>query len=265
MASDSDSRRLLSRLIGRPIIAAMVAAVVTGLLVFVACFMVWYNVGGGAWRGKTHVEAARLISQDTLLLSVVSPGCVGVPNFTMARETDVDVQVAFRVYNTPLKGGNHCIRDIEVPLSEPLGNRALIDMHTGQSVNVTTAYSPVLTSQPPSTEDIMDAEVIGTVVFDDNTGCLYLKQDSEHRYPVVWPAGASWQADPPAVKIHGQLIEPGMYVTGGGGYVSYNTVQLVLGTAVADAAQACADHVDPTALKKDVAFFNFDSEVEVVP
>ena len=136
MSNASGARRFPFRLLVCPI----ATVIVTSLVVFVACFMVWYHVGGGAWRGKTHVEAARLISEDTLLLSVISPSCVGVPNFTMARETDVDVQVAFRVYNTPLKGGNHCIRDIEVPLSEPLGNRALIDMHTGQSVNVTTAY-----------------------------------------------------------------------------------------------------------------------------
>ncbi len=140
MSNASGARRFPFRLLARPIVAAIVASVVTGLVVFVACFMIWYNVGGGAWSGKTHVEAARLISEDTLILSVISPGCVEVPHFTMARETDVDVQVAFRVYNTPLQGGNHCIRDIEVPLSEPLGNRALIDMHTGQSVNVTTAY-----------------------------------------------------------------------------------------------------------------------------
>ena len=112
----------------------------TGLVVFVACFMVWYHVGGGAWRGKTHVESARLISQDTLMLSVVSPSCGGVPQFTEARETDVDIQVAFRVYYTPLQSGNPCIREIELPLTEPLGNRALIDMHTGRSVNVTTEY-----------------------------------------------------------------------------------------------------------------------------
>ena len=140
MPNGSNSRGFLSGLLGRPIVAAIVAAVVSGLVVFVACFMVWYNVGGGAWRGKTHVEAARLISQDTLLLSVVSPGCGGVPHFTVLRETEVDIQVAFRVSNTPLRGGDDCLRDIELPLREPLGNRDLIDMHTGQSVSLSTPY-----------------------------------------------------------------------------------------------------------------------------
>ena len=132
----SVSRGFLSSRLGW----AIIAAVVGGLVVFVACFMVWDHIGGGGWHGKTHVEAARLISEDTLLLSVVSPSCGGFPHFTEARETEVDVQVAFRVYYTPLKAGNGCIEDIELPLSEPLGNRELIDLHTGQSVRVTTAY-----------------------------------------------------------------------------------------------------------------------------
>ena len=106
----------------------------------VACFMVWYHVGGGAWSGKTHVEKARLISQDTLLLSVVSPGCRGVPHFTVLRETEVDVQVAFRVYNAPLRGGDDCLRDVELRLSEPIGSRDLVDMHTGQTVSLSTPY-----------------------------------------------------------------------------------------------------------------------------
>ena len=100
--------------------------------------MVWYQVGGGAWRGKTHVERALLISQDTLLLSVVSPGCGFQPWFTEVRETEIEGQVALRAYNDPLSGGDDCLRDIELPLSEPLGTRALIDLHTGQQVSVST-------------------------------------------------------------------------------------------------------------------------------
>ncbi len=91
----------------------------------------------------------------------------------------------------------------------------------------------------------MDAIVSGTVVFDGSAGCLYLEHHSKDQHPVVWPAGASWQADPPAVKIHGQLIEPGMSVEGGGGYVPYEFIKAVAGIAVADAAQVCADRASP--------------------
>ena len=99
-------------------------------------------------------------------------------------------------------------------------------------------------------------------MFDESTGCLYLDSNSEFRYPVVWPAGASWQADPPAVKIHGQLIEPGMSVEGAGRYLRYGSIKMVAGEAVADAAYECADRSDP--LKK-IAFFNKGSRVDVVP
>ncbi len=103
----------------------------------------------------------------------------------------------------------------------------------------------------------MDAEVRGTVVFDENTGCLFLELENI-RYPVVWPAGASWRADPPAVELQGQLIEPGMSVDGGGGYLNYEGVEEDAGIIVADAAQACAG---PTG---EVAFFNIGGDVSVV-
>ena len=111
----------------------------------------------------------------------------------------------------------------------------------------------------------MDGIVRGIVVFDESAGCLYLGSSSENRKAVVWPAGASWQADPPAVKLQGQLIEPGMSVEGGGGYVPYESIKAVAGTAVADAAHVCADRADQPGLTADVAFFNVGSEVEVVP
>jgi len=62
----------------------------------------------------------------------------------------------------------------------------------------------------------MDADIRGTVVFDEGSGCLLLELENGDRLPVVWPAGASWRADPPAVALQGQLIEPGMSVDGGG-------------------------------------------------
>ena len=136
MTSTPGARKLPFRLL----LYLVVTAVVTGLGVFVACFMVWYHVGGAAWSGKTHVERARLITQDTLLLSVASPGCGGVPHFTVLRETEVEVQVAFRVNYNPLLGGDDCLRDVELTLGEPLGSRDIIDMHTGEPVRLSTPY-----------------------------------------------------------------------------------------------------------------------------
>ena len=121
---------------------------------------------------------------------------------------------------------------------------------------------PVLTSpEPDGFVGLMDARVRGTVVFDDKTGCLYLgSSNSKDLHPVVWPAGVSWQADPPAVKLRGLLIEPGTSVEGGGGYVSYGSVRNIAGDAVADAAQECLGHVDTDS----IAFFNVGWAVELV-
>lgn len=120
---------------------------------------------------------------------------------------------------------------------------------------------PVLSSPlPDGRSGGMDAVVGGMVVFDESAGCLYLELSSEYRHPVVWPVGASWQADPPAVKIHGLLVEPGMFVEGGGGYISYGFVRNVAGDEVADAAQACVNHVDADG----IAFFNVGSRVDVI-
>ena len=118
---------------------------------------------------------------------------------------------------------------------------------------------PVLTSPPPPLigGGGLDAEVRGAVKFDENTGCLFLELE-DIRYPVVWPAGASWRADSPAVELQGQLIEPGMSVNGGGGYLKYEQVEESAGTVVADAAQACAG---PTG---EIAFFNIGGDVSVV-
>ena len=142
-------------------------------------------------------------------------------------------------------------------------NSIKIDVSVVPSSGSGSVDGPVLTSpQPDGRFGGMDGIVRGIVVFDESAGCLYLGSSSENRKAVVWPAGASWQADPPAVKIHGQLIEPGMSVEGGGGYVLYESIKAFAGTAVADAAQACADPTGPTA---DVALFNVGSEVDVVP
>jgi hypothetical protein len=112
---------------------------------------------------------------------------------------------------------------------------------------------PVLTSPRPSLSGgAMAAIVAGMVAYDN--GCLYLVQ-ANSRYPVVWPHGARWQADPPAVILQGQTIEPGMYVSGGGGYLYRDMIEEIAGSQVADAAERC---VGPTG---EIAFFNVGSKV----
>ena len=126
------------------LIPVIVAVVVTGLLVFVACFMVWYNLGGGAWRSGVSVRDVKMVAPDRLILTVAS--CHGAPRVSMSRETDVDVQVKVIAFSTPFHGGLDCLEFIKVYLEEPLGDRDIVDLHTGQTFS--DALQPYADAQP---------------------------------------------------------------------------------------------------------------------
>ena len=113
-------------------VSLIVAIVVTGIVVFVSCFLAWFYLGGGAWRSQVAVVDAELRSPDGLVVIIAS--CNGGPGVTLL-ETDIDVQVKAVAYSTPLRGGDDCL-DAVGPrhLQRPLGNRVVIDTHTGQIV-----------------------------------------------------------------------------------------------------------------------------------
>lgn len=118
---------------------------------------------------------------------------------------------------------------------------------------------PVLTSpaQLFGPSGGMAAEVTGVLILDESTNCLLMEMEGV-QYPLVWPAGARWQEDPPAVVLEGgETVEPGMTVYGGGGYLQRDHVEQLAGSAVAEAAERCAG---PTG---EIAFFNIESEVDV--
>lgn len=125
--------------------------------------------------------------------------------------------------------------------------------------NIGRVDGPVLVSPLPDSDVLegMAAEVKGTVLFDDATGCLLLELEDVH-YPLVWPGGTSWRTDPPRVVIDsGEVIEPGMTVHGAGGYLQREGIEHMAGTAVADAAARCAG---PTG---EIAIFNIGSTVTI--
>ena len=126
------------------LIPVIVAVVVTGLLVFVACFMVWYHFGGGAWRSGVSVRDVKLAAPDTLILTLAS--CHGAPRVSMSRETDVDVQVKVIAFSTPFHGGLRCQEGVNIYLEEPLGDRVIFDLHTGQTFS--DALQPYADAQP---------------------------------------------------------------------------------------------------------------------
>ncbi len=116
----------------------IVAVVVTAVVVFAACFMVWHNLGGGAWRSEVRVMEAHLPDPDRpdrLTLGVAS--CNGAPRVSF-RKTDDDVKVKVIAFSTPFHGGEDCMDAVDVYLQEPLGDRVVVDKHTGQVVSVRT-------------------------------------------------------------------------------------------------------------------------------
>ena len=134
LTSSSGSRRFFSSRLG----TIIVTAVITGVLVFVACFMVWHHLGGGAWLSEVSVKKALLLPRDRLTLLVGS--CGGAPK-ALLWETDIDVQVEVIAFSTPWIGGDDCRDLVNLQLKEPLGDRIVVDKHTGQSVNVVVGNS----------------------------------------------------------------------------------------------------------------------------
>lgn len=128
-------RRFLSRRLASLAIAFAVG-VVTG---FVAAFLAWLLLGGGVWRSEVSVVKAELRSPTKLTLIVDS--CKGNPEVSQLRETDQDVQVEVVASSTPLRGGLACLEVVQAQLQDPLGDRLVVDRHSGQSVNVTKVNS----------------------------------------------------------------------------------------------------------------------------
>jgi len=66
------------------------------------------------------------------------------------KETDVDVQVRVIAYSTPFHGGDDCRDSVTAYLREPLGNRVVVDKHTGQRVSVVRGIPYTVAETQPS-------------------------------------------------------------------------------------------------------------------
>ena len=88
------------------------------------------------------VRSAFLSSPDVLILYVST--CDESPEASHLVETDVDVQVKVVADSHPSPpGGRDCqIRRLPVPLQEPLGDRNIVDMHTGEVVSLQSWEEP---------------------------------------------------------------------------------------------------------------------------
>ena len=102
-----------------------------------------------------------------------------------------------------------------------------------------TIDGPVMRNLPPFDAVSDAAEILGTLVLEGE--CLLLVSLQGSRFPIVWPAGTTWDAEGQAVVLHsGERVVIGSDIEGTGGYA--DTVQLVgwLGDEVATLATSCA-------------------------
>ena len=132
MASSLGSGGLLPGRRGR----LYIAAAVVGLLVLVVWLFLFIDSRGCIWCSGVIVDEAFLISPNRLDLIVGS--CNASPKVSLLVESDTDVQIKAVV--TPPRlialSGNDCQDVVEVQLARPLGDRVIIDRHTGQTVRV---------------------------------------------------------------------------------------------------------------------------------
>ena len=70
------------------------------------------------------------------------------------------------------------------------------------------------------------AIVSGIVEVDMQAGCVWLSLSGGNRYPVIWPVGTSARSGPFEITVgkrqaigEGQVVRPGDFVEGGGGYL----------------------------------------------
>ena len=92
--------------------------------------------GDGAARHEIAVEVAWLDSPDTLVINANT--CHRDPELALFRETDVDVTVKMVVDPDPYPlGGPECLEVLIVRLEKHLGDRPVIDAHTGRELSVT--------------------------------------------------------------------------------------------------------------------------------
>ncbi|HWS59017.1 MAG TPA: hypothetical protein VN257_10790 [Actinotalea sp.] len=96
--------------------------------------------------------------------------------------------------------------------------------------------------EAPSGGGGLDAEIRGRLVLEGD--CLYLTVDElGERYPIVWPAGTTWDAEHTAVvSPTGAQMAVGRDVDGAGGYLGVADVERSLGPEAAALAARCLDN-----------------------
>ncbi len=111
-----------------------VLLVLVGLALVAALVVGWRILPGLTVRGEVSVVEAELRDDSLLVLSLDS--CNGDPDVSVLEENDDQVRVEAVASSTPFGGGDDCLDVVEVRLQQPLGNRVVVDAHSGDEVSV---------------------------------------------------------------------------------------------------------------------------------
>ena len=102
-----------------------------------------------------------------------------------------------------------------------------------------TVDGPVMRHLPPFDAASNAAEILGTLALEGECLLLVLPQGS--RFPIVWPAGTTWDPEGQAVVLHsGERLMIDSDIEGTGGYAGVEQVMGWLGDEVAKLATSCA-------------------------
>jgi hypothetical protein len=107
--------------------------------VLIATFVMGCGVFGGT-DGREPVSLAgwevSVVAEDTLELTL--PSCLGQPRLTGLARDDEDVRV--EVVTTVVDEGPACADVLRVELDEPLGDRQVVDVTSGEALRIRVRY-----------------------------------------------------------------------------------------------------------------------------
>ena len=139
MTNHPGLRGFLSGRRRRLYIGLFIAAVAIGAVAFAVWLFFFVGNGRDTSRAGVSVIQARLIAPDKLRLNVNS--CNKNAGVSDLVETDVDVQVKVVAdYDPSPLFVQECDDAVEVQLAKPLGDRDVVDKHTGEVVRDASRY-----------------------------------------------------------------------------------------------------------------------------
>ena len=123
-------------------------AVVIGLLSIAVWLFVF--IGRGGHTGGGEVRVVEVILHSSQKLELIVDSCNRNPEVSLLRESNVDVQVRVKADSDFRLGEGDCVDSVEVHLQGPLGDRTVIDKHTGKSVSVIWLIPYTIADTQPS-------------------------------------------------------------------------------------------------------------------